>query len=113
MSEETAEYQVKTKSGIMNDNVRNTFASYGLEILKHSVLLVLYQQPLDGGGKHRRPLKQEKICRQLGKPWRTYDRKGQGLVCGILAHLEYDKYVEDFGGGEWRIAEGGVSVIEG
>ena len=26
----------------MNDNTRNEFASYGLEILKRSVLLVLY-----------------------------------------------------------------------
>ena len=27
----------------MNENTRNAFASYGLEILKRSVLLVLYQ----------------------------------------------------------------------
>ena len=43
MSEETAEYQVKAKSGIMNNNTRNEFASYGLDILKRSVLLVLYE----------------------------------------------------------------------
>ena len=41
MSEETAGYQVKAKSGIMNNNTRNEFASYGLDILKRSVLLVL------------------------------------------------------------------------
>ena len=44
MSEEAAEYQVRAKSGIMNDNTRNEFASYGLDILKRSVLLVLYEE---------------------------------------------------------------------
>ena len=43
MSETTAAYQVKAKSGIMNNNTRNEFAAYGLEILKRSVLLVLYE----------------------------------------------------------------------
>ena len=31
------------KEGTMNNNIRNEFASYGLEILKRSVLLVLYE----------------------------------------------------------------------
>lgn len=32
----------------MNDNTRNEFASYGLEILKRSVLLVLHEQHVKG-----------------------------------------------------------------
>ena len=32
----------------MNDKTRNTFASYGLEILKRSVLLVLYEVRHEG-----------------------------------------------------------------
>lgn len=43
MSEETAEYHVSTKDESINDTARNTFAAYGLDILKHAVLLVLYQ----------------------------------------------------------------------
>ena len=31
----------------MNDNTRNTYASYALEILKRGVLEVLYQQQKD------------------------------------------------------------------
>ena len=52
----------------MNDKTRNDFAFYGLEILKRSVLLVLYQQPLDYAGKHRRTLSQNTIRQRLGIP---------------------------------------------
>ena len=95
----------------MNDNTRNTFASYGLEILKRSVLLVLYQQPLDDTGKHRRTLHQNNIRQQLGIPKQIYTPNN--LVRGILDILEEDEYVEFFVGGLWRITEKGVSVIEG
>lgn len=37
----------------MNDNTRNTYASFGLEILKLSVLEVLYEQHLDGSRPYR------------------------------------------------------------
>ena len=36
----------------MNENTRNTFASYGLEILKRSVLLVLYDARDEGSIRH-------------------------------------------------------------
>lgn len=42
MSEERSAYRVKGKSGFMNNNTRNAFAAYGLEILKRAVLQVLY-----------------------------------------------------------------------
>ena len=35
--------EVETKNEVMNHNTRNTYAAYGLEILKHAVLLLLYQ----------------------------------------------------------------------
>ena len=73
----------------MNENTCNAFASYGLEILKKSVLLVLYQQPLDYAGKHRRTLNQDTIRKRLGipKPLYTSNR----LVRGILDILEDDE----------------------
>ena len=36
----------------MNENTRNAFASYGLEILKRSVLLVLYDERDEGSIRH-------------------------------------------------------------
>ena len=47
----------------MNDNTRNEFASYGLEILKQSVLLVLYEEHKYG---ERRRLLRKEIGGQLG-----------------------------------------------
>ena len=101
MSEETTVYRVKGKSGFMNNNIRNEFAAYGLEILK--LLLVLYQQPLDGGGEHR----QNKIRKQLGIPKPLYEPNR--LVHGILNLLYDDEYVEkSWISGHWRITEKGV-----
>lgn len=95
----------------MNENTRNAFASYGLEILKRSVLLVLYQQPLDYAGTHRRTLSQDTIRQRLGIPKQLYTPNR--LVRGILDILQDDEYVDFCGrGGHWRITEKGVSVIE-
>ena len=94
----------------MNDKTRSDFASYGLETLKRSVLLVLYQQPLDYAGKHRRTLSQNTIRQRLGIPKQLYTPNR--LVRGILDILQEDEYVEFFGEGHWRITEKGVSVIE-
>ena len=75
-------------------------------------MLVLYQQPLDDTGKHRRTLKQITIHRQLGIPEQQYTPTDR-LVPGILDLLNNEGYVKPFGGGYWGITKEGVSVIEG
>ena len=114
MSEETAEYQVK-----MNGNTRNEFARYGLEILKRSMLLVLYEEtdsiseepPLYPDG---RTLTAERIRKRLGiiKPQRSIVSIN-ALIRGVLDHLQHDKYVYHYGDIGWAITEKGVKVIEG
>ena len=47
----------------MNEKTRNEFASYGLEILKRAVLLVLYEENL--GGEYQLA---HKITKRLGIP---------------------------------------------
>ena len=105
----------------MNDNTRNEFASYGLEILKRSVLLVLYKQYVSGPS-HKRSLRIGEIGKQLDIRPLERDKKHRpsgkhaymnGLTQGILAHLLDDKQVEWLGEGHWRITEAGISVIEG
>lgn len=96
----------------MNNNTRNAVTSYGLEILKRSVLWVLYEQPLDYKNEHRRSLHQDKIRQQLGIPKPLYEPNR--LVHGILDLLAEDEYVEKaWISGHWRIREEGISVIEG
>ena len=80
----------------MNENTRNAFASYGLEILKRSVLLVLYEQYVSGPS-HRRFLTIKEIGEQLDiRPLErdTNRPRGKhaymnGLTQGILAHLRH------------------------
>ena len=95
----------------MNDKTRNEFASYGLEILKRSVLLVLYQQHLDKS-THREDLSQETIRELLDIPKEAYS--SNKLVRGILDLLKVDGYAEmnRYRTGCWQITEEGVSVIE-
>ena len=105
----------------MNENTRNAFASYGLEILKRAVLLVLYEQYVSGPS-HRRSLTIKEIGEQLdirplerdtNRPRGKYAHMN-GLTHGILAHLFDDDQVEWLGEkGLWQITEGGISVIEG
>ena len=117
MSETTAAYQVKAKSGIMNNNTRNEFASCGLDILKRSVLLVLYEEidiaksPLYTGG---RILEQGKIREKLGirKQMVMYSNSSI-LIQGILADLQTDELVHHYRNNGWQITEKGVSEIEG
>ena len=93
------------------DSTQRLLASMGLELLKRAVLLVLYKQPLDWGGQHRRPLRQDAIRKRLDIPKRLYH--SNRLMRGILEILEDDDYVEFMGEGRWRITEEGVPVIEG
>ena len=120
----------------MNDNTRNEFASYGLGILKRSVLLVLYEQYVSGQS-HRRFLTIKKIGERLDirppnmigerpdirppnmigerpdiRPGGKYTAM-EGLTHGILMHLLADEDVEWLGSGRWRITQKGVSVIDG
>ena len=102
----------------MNDNTRNEFASYGLEILKRSMLLVLYEgtdsvseePPLYPDG---RVLTAEKIRETLGiiKPQRSIVSIN-ALIRGVLDHLQHDKHVYHYGNIGWAITEKGVFAIE-
>ena len=94
----------------MNENTRNTFASYGLEILKRSALLVLYEETRDGG-----LIKQDVVRVRLGIPKIDYSldpARHNALIFGILMHLKDDKYAYHNVGYGWQITEKGVSVIE-
>ena len=95
---------------MMNNNTRNEFASYGLEILKRSVLLVLYEQPLDHAGR-RKSVHQNTIRKYLGIPKPIYTPNR--FVHGILDILADDACVEPSGVAHWRIIEKGIAVIEG
>ena len=105
----------------MNENTRNAFASYGLEILKRAVLLVLYEQYVSGPSQ-RRFLTIKEIGEQLdirplerdtNRPRGKYAHMN-GLTHGILAHLLDDEQVEWLGErGLWQITAAGISVIEG
>lgn len=94
----------------MIDNTRNTFASLGLEILKKSVLLVLYEEHKSG---ERRRLTRQQISQRLDikKPG-GYDINNVSLIEGILIHLQEDRDVESNAVNRWKITEKGVSVIE-
>ena len=95
----------------MNENTRNDFASYGLEILKLSVLLVLYE------AKHKGELLQpNEIRHRLGIPHAKDERKGHAnLILATLRYLKDEDKVDDHwvgGATAWQITEKGVSVIE-
>ena len=91
----------------MNDNTRNTFASYGLEILKRCVLLVLYDARDEG------IIPQREIRERLGIT-RVNSSAGNwnSLFYGILSYLQVDGYAHHEVGYGWKITEDGVSLIE-
>lgn len=111
MSETTAGYTTQNVDSIGADRILNDFASYGLEILKHSVLLVLYE------AKHKDELLQaQEIRRRLGIPQAKDERMGHtSLVFGVLSYLKDEEKVAQFWSGSytWQITEKGLSVIEG
>ena len=89
----------------MNENTRNAFASYGLEILKRAALLVLYDARDEG------LIKQDAVRKRLGIP--NIDSKHKALIYGILMHLKADGYAHHKVRRGWQITEQGVSIIEG
>lgn len=115
MSEETAAYQVKTQDGIKNLNV---FASHGLEILKHSVLLVLYKltdvhtgKPFDYASG--RTLKRSEIGILLGIPYISNPSGSQyALIQGVLDQLKEGDYAHHYSDQGWAITKKGISMIE-
>ena len=124
MSEETAEYHVSTKGKSINDTARNTFAAYGLDILKHAVLLVLYKEtdPVDivAIKKKRswpypsgRILKAGEIREELNilKP-QHISANTNSLIHGLLDHLRDDGYAYHYVSQGWTITDRGVSIIE-
>lgn len=95
----------------MNDNTRNEFVAYGLELLKYAVLDVLYKQRAINSWRN---LLRIQISERIGIPKPgEYSSPNADLIGGILWHLEEDGYVEHTGGNRWRITEKGVSKIEG
>ena len=93
----------------MNENTRNAFASYGLEILKRSVLLVLYEETRDGG-----LIKQGEISSSLDIPSvRFPSANTYSLIQGILDQLKNDRHAYHNLGYGWQITPEGISVIEG
>ena len=93
----------------MNENTRSAFASYGLEILKRSVLLVLYEEHLG----ERRRLTRIEISQRFGikKPGGR-DIDNRPLIEGILIHLAEEGVVNSNAVNRWQITEKGVSLIE-
>ena len=120
MSETTAEYRVKNRNRKMNNNTRNEFASYGLKILKRSVLLVLYESTgvvvvdersiyptghllMAGQIREKLDLMQPlPVCANVNS-----------LIHGILDYLRHDGLAHHIVGVGWGITEDGVKVIEG
>ena len=100
----------------MNENTRNEFASYGLEILKRSVLLVLYEGT-DILGKSpyvpERILTAGRIRQRLDilRP-RVIGGNVNALIQGVLDHLYHEGHAHHYVGFGWGITEEGVSVIE-
>ena len=94
----------------MNENTRDAFAAYGLEILKKAVLLVLYEEHL----AERRRLTRIEISQRFGikKPGGR-DIDNRPLIEGILMHLADEEVVDRNAVNRWQITEKGVSVIEG
>ena len=93
----------------MNENTRNAFAAYGLELLKHAVLDPLYKERAN----RWKGLLRIRISERLDIPQPgEYSARNADLIGGILWYLEEEGYVEDIGNNRWRVTEKGVSFIE-
>ena len=118
MSETTAGYNTKkvfSTDSTATDKIRNEFAAYGLEILKRSVLLVLYDadQPLP---RRVKKLKMDEIRKHLGIPQITREIQvgsSNDLLCGVLQHLLMEGLVNHTVHIGWEITIEGVEFIEG
>ena len=106
----------------MHDNTRNAFASYGLEILKRSVLLVLYEgtdmihetSTYSYGYPTGRVLTAKQIREKLDilQPPRGVVSTN-ALIRGILDYLRHDGHAYHYVDVGWGITEEGIRIIEG
>lgn len=99
----------------MTDKVRNDFAIYGLEILKRSVLLVLYEA--DQLSVRDKTVSMREIRKRLSLPQLKRSEISVGnptdLVRAILQHLYKDKLVDHPVHDGWEITSKGVEFIDG
>ena len=96
----------------MSDKIRNDFAAYGMEILKRSVLLVLYEAKRTPRGPKK--LQPDKIRERLGIPPLPPYHGGAMLVTDILERLKLDNLVDDPTRREgWEITPDGIEFIQG
>ena len=92
----------------MTDKIRNEFANYGLEILKRSVLLVLYEENLGGESQLAHT-----ITKRLGIPPLPPNSGGALLVTDVLTRLHHEKLVTYANAGKLEITTKGIKFIEG
>jgi len=98
----------------MNDQTIEYIAYLGLDMLKRSILLVLYQQHLKAGpnGPLASPaLSLKNIREQLGL---KHVGVSNDLVRGVLNYLMHMKYVENstIFSNRWQITDSGIAFIE-
>ena len=102
----------------MTHKIRNEFAAYGLDILKRSVLLVLYEaaehQP---SWSWRKKVSMKEIIKQLDLPQLKKSEISVGnptdLVRAILQHLYRDDLADRTVHGGWEITPDGIEFIKG
>ena len=106
------------KPEIANDNMRNEFASHGLEILKLAVLHVLYEETdvADAEAHYAsgRVLKPSAISKILHIP-PIQALRGEyeySLILGVLDHLNTQGHARWYHSQGWAITEKGIAVIE-
>ena len=100
----------------MTDKIRNEFAAYGLEMLKRSVLLVLYDAA-EHQPPWRKTVSMREIRKQLDLPQLKKSEISVGnptdLVRAILQHLESDNLADHTVRDGWEITPEGIEFIEG
>lgn len=97
----------------MTDKIRNDFAAYGLEMLKRSVLLVLYEADQLLPSRQQR-LQMDEIRKQLGIRRITGEIEGpsNALLLGVLQHLQMDDLVNHIVDIGWKITSEGIAFID-
>ena len=101
----------------MTDKIRNEFAAYGLDILKRSVLLVLYEQ-VEFAPPWRRKVRMDRIQKRLGIPRLPVKKRDRpignqtDLIRGVLQHLFKDGLVKHTVDQGWEITPEGIEFIK-
>lgn len=96
----------------MNQNTRNTYAAFALDILKTATLEVLYEKT----SPSKSVIRQDEIRKQLDIKKIDYSwdpGRHNALIFGILMHLREDGYANHLSGYGWQITEKGIEIIEG